>query len=64
MRTVRQLLLCLLLLSTAVASLTADTPNLADFDVYVAGGAAFTDAAVKALRAAGVADPYLTSIAY
>jgi CDP-4-dehydro-6-deoxyglucose reductase, E3 len=50
--------------SAAVASVTASIPDLANFDVYVAGAAAFTDAAVKGLRAAGVADPYLTSIAY
>jgi CDP-4-dehydro-6-deoxyglucose reductase len=48
----------------AVAGISAGIPNLADFDVYVAGPAAFTQAAVPALRAAGVVDPYLSSIAY
>ncbi|MDP2794595.1 MAG: 2Fe-2S iron-sulfur cluster-binding protein [Sulfurisoma sp.] len=49
--------------TAAVASVIANIPNLADFDVYVAGAAAFTETAVKALRAAGVVDPYLSSIA-
>ena len=48
----------------AVRGVVAEVPNLADFDVYVAGSAAFTDAAVNALRAAGVADSNLSSIAY
>ena len=50
--------------TAAVASTTANITNLADFDVYVAGSAAFSAAAVNALRSAGVVDPYLTSIAY
>jgi CDP-4-dehydro-6-deoxyglucose reductase len=50
--------------AAAVAAVTASTPDLAACDVYVAGAAAFADVAVNALRAAGVTDPYLTSIAY